>query len=1040
MPVWRTVLRRIIFAAAIALVGASAISPAMAAETENDLTRAVQLYQEVVKLTGQGQFQNAIPLAQEALSIQEQALGPDSPSVAQGLNILALLYFKLARYAEAEPLYKRSLDILEKTHEPDDPAIAAGLDSLAQVYVNQSRYAEGEALEKRELAIREKASGADSPDAAHTLNNLAEIYRTQGRAEEAETFYKRSLVIFEKAPGRHDLDVATSATNLANLYVFEARYPEAEALFKRSQAIREKALGPEHPDIGTGAASLAQLYIYQGRYAEAEPLLKRALAIFEKAFGPDHLNVAASLNYLGVLYVDQGRESEAQPLFERSIAIYEKLQGPDSPYLATVINNLALSYVDQANYAKAEPLYRRAVDIIEKAFGPESTYVATGLNNLAGLYVDEAKYAEAEPLYQRSLKIDEKALGPNHPNVAISLNNLGDLYSKERRYTEAEPFYQRGLSINERALGPSHPNVATNLNNLALMYRDEHRDAEALDFSRRAVGILSRRISEASSDRDGGGNAERTSERSFFTTNVSLVVAVGQEGATAESFRAAQLASASTAAQAVAGMAARFAAGSDALAAVVRERQDLTIRWRALDKAIVAATSKPPAEQDPTADAATRKELADTEARLSQLDAQVARDFPQYAELSNPKPLELADAQALLSPDEAMLVYLFGDDGGWLWAMRRDRAAVFKLDMTARILADEIAKLRQRLDPEVNTDLSPFDAKRAYALYDKILAPAAPLLAGANDVVVVPDGALASLPLGVLVTKLPEANPDNPADYRGIAWLAKDYALSVLPSVGSLQSLRQFALASRGDKPFIGFGNPTLDGPPGTVHAVELASAVRGAPADLDAVRHLPPLPETADELRAVAADVGAADGDLYLADRATEPLLHQASLDRYRVIEFATHALMAGDLPGLTEPALVLTPPPKADPADDGLLTASNIATLKLSADWVVLSACNTAASDGTPEAGGFTGLAKAFFYAGARALLVSNWSVPSKATVKLITGTFDALKKDPAIGRAEALRRAELMMLDPANPPEFAHPMMWAPFVVIGEGGPGR
>ena len=135
-----------------------------------------------------------------------------------------------------------------------------------------------------------------------------------------------------------------------------------------------------------------------------------------------------------------------------------------------------------------------------------------------------------------------------------------------------------------------------------------------------------------------------------------------------------------------------------------------------------------------------------------------------------------------------------------------------------------------------------------------------------------------------------------------------------------------------------------------------------------------------------------------------------------------------------------MLTPPAVATPENDGLLTASEVATLKLNADWVVLSACNTAAGDGTPDAGGLSGLAKAFFYAGARSLLVSNWSVPSKATVKLITGAFDELKKDPSIGRAEALRRAEMAMMDPSNPPEFSHPMAWAPFVLAGEGGAGR
>src|SRR5882672_8052503 len=148
----------------------------------------------------------------------------------------------------------------------------------------------------------------------------------------------------------------------------------------------------------------------------------------------------------------------------------------------------------------------------------------------------------------------------------------------------------------------------------------------------------------------------------------------------------------------------------------------------------------------------------------------------------------------------------------------------------------------------------------------------------------------------------------------------------------------------------------------------------------------------------------------------------------------------MSGDLRRLAEPALVLTPPQEASPDNDGLLTASKVATLKLNADWVVLSACNTAADDGTPDAGGLSGLAKAFFYAGARSLLVSHWPVPSKATVKLVTRMFDELKKDPTIGRAEALRRAEMAMLDPANPPMFSHPLVWAPFVLAGEGGAGR
>ena len=155
------------------------------------------------------------------------------------------------------------------------------------------------------------------------------------------------------------------------------------------------------------------------------------------------------------------------------------------------------------------------------------------------------------------------------------------------------------------------------------------------------------------------------------------------------------------------------------------------------------------------------------------------------------------------------------------------------------------------------------------------------------------------------------------------------------------------------------------------------------------------------------------------------------------RVLAFATHGLVAGALKGVAEPALVLTPPNTGTAEDDGLLTASEIAILDLDADWVILSACNTAAADGTPGAEGLSGLAKAFFYAGARALLVSHWSVSSEAAVALTTGMLTEMAGNPDIGRAEALRRSMLAMMANGEKDHFAHPMFWAPFVVVGEGG---
>jgi CHAT domain-containing protein len=284
--------------------------------------------------------------------------------------------------------------------------------------------------------------------------------------------------------------------------------------------------------------------------------------------------------------------------------------------------------------------------------------------------------------------------------------------------------------------------------------------------------------------------------------------------------------------------------------------------------------------------------------------------------------------------------------------------------------------------------------------------------------------------------------------------------------VTSLGALRNVAKVSKAPEPFLGFGNPLLSGPYGddreawnkqvcakipagtkskitiAARALHQPSLFRGTLADVEQLRTQWPLPETADELCSVAATLGAQASAVNLGEQATEARVKQLSasgaLAKARVVHFATHGLLAGETEMVTgstsEPALMLTPPKAATDEDDGLLTASEVAQLQLDADWVVLSACNTASAG---QSGGedLSGLARAFFYAGARALLVSHWYVNSTATVELISRTFAALKAEPRIGRAEALRRAMTALIS-EDGGKKAHPSRWAPFIVVGEG----
>jgi CHAT domain-containing protein len=274
--------------------------------------------------------------------------------------------------------------------------------------------------------------------------------------------------------------------------------------------------------------------------------------------------------------------------------------------------------------------------------------------------------------------------------------------------------------------------------------------------------------------------------------------------------------------------------------------------------------------------------------------------------------------------------------------------------------------------------------------------------------------------------------------------------VSVLPSVASLRALRLLARKTEAAKAMVGFGDPIFDAKTRTTAPFERGTrrsrvAVarpysdfwQGSTLDRKALLGaLPSLPDTADELKAVGVKLGASPSDIHLQKDASEAAVKRVPLADYRVVYFATHGLVAGDMKGLGESSLALTIPDQPSDLDDGLLTATEVAQLKLNADWVVLSACNTAAGD-KPGAEALSGLARAFFYAGARALLVSHWAVDSDAASRISTTTFDILKKEPSAGRADALRRAMLSYMNNAGDPWNAYPALWAPFVLLGEGG---
>jgi tetratricopeptide (TPR) repeat protein len=1005
----------------------------------------------------QGKHEDAEALFKRALAIREKALGAGHPDVAHALNALAIVYEKQGRYGDAEAHYKRALAIDEKALDPSHPDVSQILNNLAVVYRLQGKYGDAEALYKRALALREKALGTNHPDVAQTLNNLANLYATQGRYEDAEAFFKRVLAIQQEKLGKDHPDVTRTLNNLAIVYDSQGKYRDAEVFFKRALAIKEKVLGATHFEVAQVLNNLAVVYRLQGRYGDAEALCKRALEISEKALGASHPDVSAMLNNLGIVYEMQGKYSDAEGLYKRALTIKEKALGANHPDVAKNLDNLASLYARQVKYAEAEAFFRRALAIEQEKLGKDHPDVARTLSNLAILYKAQGKNSDAEALFKRALAISEKAVGASHPGVAETLDSLAEVYYTQNRDSEAEGLYRRALAIREVVLGPNHPDVAETFSHLALLYRKIGKTDTALIYSRKASAAI---VAHAAMETAGTPETERLASLieqrgDYFTHHLMNLGAAARNNPehtpafSREALEIAQRASQSSTASALQQMALRFSANDGALANLVRERQDLAAFLRERDKDLVVALSKP--ESAASIDT-LRKQISKSESRLAVVGAQLEKQFPEYVALANPKPLKVEDIQALLGTNEALLFWLATDEETHIFALTRYGFGWKTIPLGAKALEQKVAAFRHGLDVDVVLRGGPhawFDLAVARELYVALISPVEPLIRDKQHLIVVPSAALTALPFHLLVTEKPVAavpevkTARDFTGYRDAAWLLKRYAVSVLPSVASLRALRVLARKEQAAKPLVGFGDPIFnpeESQPDADQKIVVATRSypdfwKGADIDRSMLRLLPRLPETADELRAVAQKVGAPESSIHLRWNANEATVKRTMLSDYGIVYFATHGLVAGDVKGLAEPSLALTLPKEPSDLDDGLLTASEVAQLKLNADWVVLSACNTIAGE-KPGAEALSGLARAFFYAGARALLVSHWAVESNAAMRLTTSTFEIMKSDPKLGRAEGLRRAMLAYMNEATDPLSAYPALWAPFVVVGEG----
>lgn len=921
----------------------------------------------------------------------------------------------------------------------------------------------------RRAEIATAREGAQSYAASHIAVDVADLLRREGRPAEGEAYLRRAVA------ASTDPEIKMSLQSDLASYLTDAQHlGDAIEAYRTLLDMQLQRSGPDSDDVFKIVETLSWNLGQIGRHAEALALLQTTLPRAEavwRATGADETHngtmdsLVAGLRFANLLERQadhlgaQGKFGPSDFYFEEANKLRTRYFDAPTHIVAATYNNMAFRQNFQGRYALAEKNSRTALEIYEGVMGQadisEDLTYAKYKYNLASALLGQGHAQEALPLLRFGVPI-QRRLGPDHPDLVILLTTLS------RAIVAAAGDLDEALSLAREATAIAHKHRDARL---AGGYSDSAPDAASAALTRALAGDATTRdpmsmaygalMEATSAAMKAGGRADTDTLR-------------------AEMFAAAQDLEQSSAGQAMAQAAARSVAGDGPLGRLITRKQQLADRARALNLAVTAATLG----KDTTGLDEKRAALAQVTNDLAAADAEIKSAFPDFEALVSPSALTMADIQGRLAADEALILIVPNGPDYYTFAIAPDQAQVRVIAQARDGVAKLVGRIRCRLDEagcNSPADMDPtydepgelkgidayfprFDREAANLLYINLVEPLEPTLAKARRVFVTVGGPLGGLPLSILVTKFDPATDKSEAGdvetLKRTAWLGDKFGFITLPAVSALRIARpprKGPAAKASD--FLGYGAPSLQGTAGAARSVEQggrrtlrSGGIQGiTTASPDALRKLSPLPGTEIELKRMATALKAPPSGLHLGAAATEAALkHDPGLANASIIAFATHGLLPQEVGRAAEPGLVFTPPLAASAEDDGLLTATEASRLSLNADWLILSACNTAASDGTPGSQSLSGLARAFLHAGAKALLASHWRVSDEVTAVLTVETMRFARS--GMPKAEALRQAMIAVRTGKRPDgsavagwkEFwAHPAAWSPFVLVAADG---
>ncbi|MDE1896302.1 MAG: CHAT domain-containing protein, partial [Rhodospirillales bacterium] len=791
-------------------------------------------------------------------------------------------------------------------------------------------------------------------------------------------------------------------------------FPTAVIAYRAALALQQKKLGADNPGTVVPMLALALNLSDQGLYPEAQAQFAAAARLAPRASDP---TAPATLFYDEALdQLNQGHNQQAIALLGQSRQLYAALVPPEllQPQPDTTRGNalFAISAPAGADTLMASQMTLNSPVTQAALLGVIETwrYQALALDNLGNETGSRQAIATAKRI------ADDNGLQPPALDARLDRTGATLAAANGEPLTAAQDLASATADFNDSLPGTRPVAETALLRGAALAQGGDEQSA--LAACRSGVALLrTLRL---------GSTAALIGPCLGVYANAAAANPAQAAALHGEMFEAAELTQGSVTAQEIAQAAARLSssAANPKVAAAIRAQQDAQRQLESLyqqrDQAAHVANNG-------AALATLDKQIAAANATLQQAGLAEQAAAPNYGQLVQ-QVVPAAEVLKLLQPDEAFLGITTTPSGSWMFFLHGGQVAVARSDVNETGMAGLVKAVRASIEPGDN-GLPPFDLTDAAKIYAATLGPFAAQMAEVHSLVVAPSGALLALPFSLL--------PTGPASVDNLAaapWLISKTTLAYVPAAANFVSLRRAQGTSAAKQPWFGFG----DFQPVTLAQAQATYNTAACPESAAEFAALPQLPYARLELQAGAAVFGAGPQDELLGAGFTVPDVERADLKNFQILHFATHALLPTDLPCQAEPAIVTSAPAGAASANDALLTTSDVTGLKLDANLVVLSACNT----GGGEAGGeaLSGLARSFFYAGARAMMVTQWSVNDQVSAYLVADTLSRLHAGNAGGAAGSLRAAQLALIGGAGkgfPASIADPFYWAAFTVIGDGG---